>query len=197
MAVVLALVIGVNIALFTALAWQGVRAARRDPPPRLRTLSWALAAVAGAFVLGAGSRLATLGVRQGWLPGRLGDFLISEWLLLQALAATGLGVAGLVLFHRLAEPLRTADRIATALGDRMPTGGSLADLGLTARELDVLAVLARGRTSDKDIAEDLFISPATAGTHVKNIMRKAGVSSRRDLVLLTLGSPDEAATGSR
>ena len=53
------------------------------------------------------------------------------------------------------------------------------------RELEVLEVIAAGSMSDKDIADSLYISPATAGTHVKNILRKSGLSSRRDLVLLS------------
>jgi DNA-binding NarL/FixJ family response regulator len=48
---------------------------------------------------------------------------------------------------------------------------------LTPRELEVLRLLAEGR-SDPQIAADLFISRRTAATHVAKIYRKLGVASR-------------------
>ena len=49
--------------------------------------------------------------------------------------------------------------------------------GLTARELEVLRLLAAGRTN-RAIAAELFISVKTASVHVSNIMAKLGVASR-------------------
>ena len=49
--------------------------------------------------------------------------------------------------------------------------------GLTAREIDVLRLLARGRTN-KDIAARLVISPKTVANHVEHIYTKVGVSNR-------------------
>jgi DNA-binding CsgD family transcriptional regulator/tetratricopeptide (TPR) repeat protein len=54
-----------------------------------------------------------------------------------------------------------------------------ADLGLTARERDVLALLVQGHTN-KRIAEELFISESTAGVHVSNILGKLGVRTRTE-----------------
>lgn len=48
---------------------------------------------------------------------------------------------------------------------------------LTPRELEVLRLIATGHT-DREIAEALFISPHTATTHVKHILRKLGFTSR-------------------
>ncbi|MFF7392572.1 AAA family ATPase [Streptomyces scabiei] len=53
----------------------------------------------------------------------------------------------------------------------------VAALGLTDREDDVLRLVAAGRTN-RQIAEELFISPKTASVHVSNILAKLGVSSR-------------------
>ncbi|MFI8951859.1 AAA family ATPase [Streptomyces sp. NPDC053750] len=50
-------------------------------------------------------------------------------------------------------------------------------LGLTSRERDVLRLVADGRTN-RQIAEELFISPKTASVHVSNILAKLGVSGR-------------------
>jgi DNA-binding CsgD family transcriptional regulator len=49
--------------------------------------------------------------------------------------------------------------------------------GLSRREVEVLRLVADGRTSG-EIAKHLFISPRTAEHHVQNIYTKIGVSSR-------------------
>jgi non-specific serine/threonine protein kinase len=51
--------------------------------------------------------------------------------------------------------------------------------GLTAREREVLRLIAAGR-SDREIAADLFISPRTVNTHTARIYAKLGVSSRTE-----------------
>ena len=56
-------------------------------------------------------------------------------------------------------------------------GGDTA--GLTGRERDVLRLLVLGR-SNPQIAAALFISRATARTHVSHILAKLGVSSRTE-----------------
>jgi DNA-binding CsgD family transcriptional regulator len=50
-------------------------------------------------------------------------------------------------------------------------------LGLTAREFEVLRLVAAGR-SNREIAAELFISAKTASVHVSNILGKLGVASR-------------------
>jgi DNA-binding NarL/FixJ family response regulator len=52
---------------------------------------------------------------------------------------------------------------------------------LTPREWQVLDLLTTG-ASTADIAVDLVLSPETVLTHVKNILRKLGVHSRRDAI---------------
>ena len=58
-------------------------------------------------------------------------------------------------------------RVATKTGDS----------GLSARELEVLRLLASGRTN-RAIAAELVVSEHTVARHVQNIFRKLGVSSR-------------------
>jgi DNA-binding CsgD family transcriptional regulator len=79
-----------------------------------------------------------------------------------------------------AEPLRVAlealaRRGRLDLGVGLPAERTLA--GLTPRELEVLRLLVEGR-SNRQIAEQLFISGKTAGVHVTNLMAKLGVHSR-------------------
>ncbi|WP_419993993.1 helix-turn-helix transcriptional regulator [Streptomyces boninensis] len=52
---------------------------------------------------------------------------------------------------------------------------------LTARERDVLQLLARGRTN-RQIGEELYISGKTASVHVSNILAKLGAASRTEAV---------------
>lgn len=54
-------------------------------------------------------------------------------------------------------------------------------IGLSARELEVLEEFARGRSA-AFIAEKLFISPNTVKTHLRRIYEKAGIHSRRELL---------------
>ncbi|ONI75035.1 hypothetical protein ALI144C_40425 [Actinosynnema sp. ALI-1.44] len=55
------------------------------------------------------------------------------------------------------------------------------DFGLTRREVDVLRVLARGR-SNQQIADELFISTNTVATHVARILVKLGATTRTEAV---------------
>jgi DNA-binding NarL/FixJ family response regulator len=61
-----------------------------------------------------------------------------------------------------------------ALTGRAP---SRAGHGLTAREVEVLRMVAAGRTN-RSIAGELFLSEKTVARHVSNIFAKLGLSSR-------------------
>jgi DNA-binding CsgD family transcriptional regulator len=58
---------------------------------------------------------------------------------------------------------------------------------LTARELEVLPLLAAGR-SNAEIAEILVISPRTAGVHVSHILSKLGANRRAQVAGLARSS---------
>ena len=72
--------------------------------------------------------------------------------------------------------------LATLIGAE--TGGSTGApsgsvLGLSSRELEVLRLVADGR-SNREIGELLFISEKTAGRHLSNIFTKLDVHSRAE-----------------
>ena len=77
------------------------------------------------------------------------------------------------------------DQVRAALPS--PSSGSLArnrsqlPEPLTDREIEVLTLLAR-RYQAKEIAAELFISPATVRRHVSNIYQKLGVNRRQEAV---------------
>ncbi|WEO95128.1 AAA family ATPase [Streptomyces sp. FXJ1.172] len=115
-----------------------------------------------------------------------------------------LRLSGAVAAHLGARPLADA---VTTLAQRArlslthaPRQALAADpaasLGLTSRERDVLRLVSAGRTN-RQIAEELFISPKTASVHVSNILSKLGVSGRGEAAALAhrLGLfPAETAT---
>ncbi len=81
----------------------------------------------------------------------------------------------------LAEQFDLADLIYEA---KRPEGTSALDR-LTARELEVLQLLAEGHTG-RAIAERLVISPRTVEGHKARIMNKVGARNRTDLIRFAL-----------
>lgn len=52
---------------------------------------------------------------------------------------------------------------------------------LSDREIDVLTLYALGHTQKK-VADELYITPATAHTHIKRIYAKCGMHSRQEIL---------------
>jgi non-specific serine/threonine protein kinase len=91
--------------------------------------------------------------------------------------------AALPLHDAIVEALAVGGESSTPLasGETDPFLLSPAAGVLTARERDVLRLVATGRT-DREIAESLFLSPRTVNSHVASVLAKLGVSTRRDAV---------------
>jgi DNA-binding NarL/FixJ family response regulator len=83
-------------------------------------------------------------------------------------------------------------------GHAVDTRGPAEILGLSAREWEVLELVAAGR-SNAEIAETLFISPKTASVHVTHILDKLGVSNRVEAATIAVrvlgGASGSATTG--
>jgi ATP/maltotriose-dependent transcriptional regulator MalT len=77
--------------------------------------------------------------------------------------------------RRMTERLRSMSARSIPRGPRSVTRRNPA--GLTARELEVLALLGEG-LRDAEIADRLVVSPKTVGHHVSAILRKLGVPNR-------------------
>jgi DNA-binding CsgD family transcriptional regulator len=108
-------------------------------------------------------------------------------------AAEALVAAHGIALRLGADPLRreieaTAQRARIDLGAGPHEGTRratvLAPFGLTARELEVLELVVAGRTN-REIADQLFISENTAGVHVSNILGKLGVTRRLEAAAIS------------
>jgi DNA-binding NarL/FixJ family response regulator len=87
---------------------------------------------------------------------------------------------------------RLLDELRRASAARSQKGAGSPKLAmLTAREREVLTLLARG-LDNQAIARQLHLSSHTARTHVGNILRKLGVHSRADAARIALreGQPE-------
>jgi HD-GYP domain-containing protein (c-di-GMP phosphodiesterase class II) len=80
---------------------------------------------------------------------------------------------------------RTADAVLEAAGAAPLRVRQGYPAGLTEREVEVLRLLAQGRTN-REIARALVITQKTAGHHVEHIYAKAGVSTRVGAALFAM-----------
>lgn len=78
-----------------------------------------------------------------------------------------------------------APAIATKLVERMRAGAQPTKPKLSARESEVLELVAQGH-SNAGVARTLFISEATVKTHLVHVFEKLGVSDRTRAVTLPL-----------
>lgn len=84
----------------------------------------------------------------------------------------------------LLAPRVTRRLIAQVTAQRTVTAAATARLDvLTGREREVLALVGRGLSND-EIGSALFLSPATARTHVSHAMVKLGARDRAQLVVI-------------
>ena len=154
---------GSGVAGSVDLAWASVADAwsSLQRPYRVAYARWRQ----GQALLGTDARAATVALEQAWhIALRLGAKPMLGDL---RRTARGGGV-------RLVEPT-PADRPRSSSGP----------FGLSPRELEVLGLIAAGR-SNREIAEELYISKSTAGVHVSNILGKLGVRSRVEATRLAI-----------
>jgi DNA-binding CsgD family transcriptional regulator/tetratricopeptide (TPR) repeat protein len=160
-------------------AWHALGLAERtrqagppNPP------AWAAAAAAWER-LGQPYRAAYAGFRQAEaLLAGPGDRDTAAGVLGRAAAITGR--LGARLLDAEVHALARRARLGLAPPAAAPAAGPpppAAQLGLTSREAQVLALVAAGR-SNRQIAQALFISPKTASVHVSGILAKLGAASR-------------------
>ena len=87
----------------------------------------------------------------------------------------------------------SVEAVLAAAGHRASTADIHFRAGLTAREVEVLRLVAQGR-SNREIAAELFIAEKTARNHVERVYAKLGVNNRTQA---TLAAIDRGLAGSR
>ncbi|GGO65235.1 LuxR C-terminal-related transcriptional regulator [Nonomuraea cavernae] len=122
-----------------------------------------------------------------------------EELLARARAKLGEGRASLLWSRgRTMSPADAAQRVLDgerpAPADRAPRPRSarVPHSVLTPREREIAALLTRG-LSNRAIAEELVISPATVARHIANIMEKLGYTSRAQIAVWAAEHPEASA----
>ncbi|MFG1643165.1 response regulator [Amycolatopsis sp. NPDC049252] len=115
----------------------------------------------------------------GALAAGASGFLLKDSPLDDLVAAVRMVAGGNALFA----PAVTRRVIAGFAGRRPRTQDTTRLAGLTAREAEVLRLIARG-LSNVDIATELVIAEQTAKTHVSRVLGKLGVRDRAQAVVL-------------
>jgi DNA-binding CsgD family transcriptional regulator len=82
-------------------------------------------------------------------------------------------------------PAGVESGIAAAFAPDDATKRPKAAFGLSKRELEVLALIAEGRTN-REIGERLFISQKTVAVHIGNILGKLGASGRVEAAMVAI-----------
>ena len=121
-------------------------------------------------------------------PGRVAPLVVGY-------GACALGLLSAHRAHRCADVVLSL----TAAAGRpcfahLPALDAVAPAGLTFREADVLVLLLRGLTTAA-IGARLCVSPSTARTHCRAVLRKIGAGDRRALRALLLAGPAPAPLG--
>ena len=83
------------------------------------------------------------------------------------------------------EILRIINKLISQTGDNIKKGKGKDNNKISERESAVLACVAKGLTN-KEIAEELFISTHTVITHRKNIVRKLGIKTVSGLTVYAI-----------
>jgi DNA-binding CsgD family transcriptional regulator/tetratricopeptide (TPR) repeat protein len=190
----------------TGLFARGLRG--RDAAAPTAALLACQALVAGSR--GAHGKAAALFARaaDAWqVPPRPYDALLARERQARSLLAGGQRAAALALLPDVLSGLSAlgargdAVRVIATLNEhgvrvRRPWLGGRRSYGtqLSPRETDVVRLLLGGRTN-RQIAEELFLSPKTVACHVYSAMRKLEVSSRAALVVRALEAGFESEAG--
>jgi DNA-binding CsgD family transcriptional regulator len=165
-----AIMLAVEVVVGAAVIAVGVLALRRSR--RTKSRPWR------ALLRGIGIALLIL------IPANLLDFAVSVAVRSAGgnmrdgfVFAAGYGVANITLIVAIIRGVR----LSVAGGDVPAVPQQWVDVyGITRREREIVDKVLHGM-SDRQIAEELYISPRTVDTHLRSIFRKCGVGSRMQL----------------
>ncbi len=187
------LILLIAATLFAVLAVLTLRRVGRANTPGMRTVGWIVGAFYILLMVETTHHMGHMDESAAWVPQRLG---VLDWHVIQAAVAIALGLVTFAALRRLGRSVSENQIVVGILMDQIPPDLSIEEIGLTKRELEVSQVIGTGRLSDRDIANALYISEATAATHVRNILGKAGLHRRNDILLLVTRSNHQPKHGS-
>jgi len=101
--------------------------------------------------------------------------------LIRSVIDAGAPLTPLLLALAKASPSPYLEQLAAAAQSVTVNNASVSSIRLTRREREVLALLATYRT-DREIAEQLVISPLTVRTHIEHLSEKLAVNGRRAII---------------
>ncbi len=174
----------INAVLLAMLGLSALSVVRKGPTPILRDLALVVSVICAVLFVGSLERIGIQAVRAGWAPDELAVFIFGYWDYVQAVVSVVVGIWAIRFVRKVEYPLIRAERMVEILAGHIPLSVSVSELELTARELEVLNVIVTGLLSDREIAAALYIAPVTVGTHVRNILGKAGLHNRNELLLI-------------
>jgi len=174
----------VAVLLLTALTVGLGIAARRARPGALRALSLGGAAICLLLAIASLHHLLMVAAHVGLLAPQWVDWLLGPLAAIQATLAAVVAIAAVVLVRHYWHRLRRANTMVEVLTGRLPPNAHARQAKLTPREQEVLDLIRKGVITDHEIARALHIAPATAATHVQNILHKTQLHNRHDLMLL-------------
>ncbi len=162
-----------------------IRLGRRERYVWVRRLWLIIALACGALLLGSFQRLAIQAVSVNVIPEPVGEAFTGDLQLIQSLAVLILLAVAFLTVKRLANSMAASERLSVSLLDRVRHLDPY-KLDLTKREVEVLALIGEGVTTDSGLAAELHISTSTVQSHVKSLYRKTGLHSRTDLIALAV-----------
>ena len=177
--------VSVNTMAFLLLFMVSVRFGRREKYVWVRRLWVILALACAALVVGSVQRLILQAVSVGLLADSAGEVVTGDVQLIQSLVVLVLVVGAYITLKRLTDEMDASERLTVSLLDRVRHVDP-GKLHLTDRESEVLALIGEGVSTDAALTEELHISASTVQSHVKSLLKKTGLNSRRDLVAVAI-----------
>jgi DNA-binding CsgD family transcriptional regulator len=110
----------------------------------------------------------------------MGEAPFATWWSAGAALSTPQALADAVEDGAASIPIGTPDAPALGAPPAQPNR-----FDLTRREREILALLCQ-RLTNSEIAEALFVSPRTVGTHVANLLAKLGAANRREAAVVAV-----------
>ena len=184
---------GLNMALFATVGVRAFLEVRKERSRYFRSIV-RIAVVISVVLVFASLRASTLVLAQdGVIQQRIDAVLEAAMFPFIAVLLTTVVVA-IRAIRDCGAMVSRAERLLLAVSDEAGLDVAVSELGLSVREYDVLEMMSEGRLSDREIAEGLYLSPGTVGNYVSGILQKAGLTERKELLLIE-GLAQGATTG--